>query len=115
MARGDGDPAIEVRLCCRRALSDPKTAWFVPAIKDERCIPVDGQVVVALIGVALRQAPPQHLEATSRCWSNRERATRRSRRPLGRGARPISEDAGDSWTVPEVRLPPIAVVRFAPV
>jgi hypothetical protein len=27
----------------------------------------------------------------------------------------ISEDGGDSWTMPEARLPPIAVVRFAPV
>ena len=26
----------------------------------------------------------------------------------------ISEDGGDSWTTPEARLPPIAVVRFAP-
>jgi hypothetical protein len=26
---------------------DPQTAWFVPAIKDERRIPVDGQLVVA--------------------------------------------------------------------
>jgi len=25
----------------------------------------------------------------------------------------ISEDGGDSWRMPEVRLPPIAVVRFA--
>ena len=27
--------------------SDPDTAWFVPAVKDERRIPVDGKVVVA--------------------------------------------------------------------
>ena len=25
----------------------------------------------------------------------------------------ISEDGGDSWTMPEARLPPISVVRFA--
>jgi hypothetical protein len=25
----------------------------------------------------------------------------------------ISEDGGDSWTAPEARLPPVAVVRFA--
>jgi hypothetical protein len=25
----------------------------------------------------------------------------------------ISEDGGDSWTMPEARLPPIAAVRFA--
>jgi len=28
-------------------LRDPDTAWFVPAIKDVRRIPVDGKVVVA--------------------------------------------------------------------
>ena len=26
----------------------------------------------------------------------------------------ISEDGGDSWTVLDARLPPVAVVRFAP-
>src|SRR5256885_2072164 len=26
---------------------DPDTAWFVPAVKDERRVPVDGKVVVA--------------------------------------------------------------------
>jgi hypothetical protein len=26
----------------------------------------------------------------------------------------ISENGGDSWTMPEARLPPIAAVRFAP-
>jgi hypothetical protein len=25
----------------------------------------------------------------------------------------ISEDSGDRWTMPDMRLPPIAVVRFA--
>jgi hypothetical protein len=27
----------------------------------------------------------------------------------------ISEDGGDSWMMPEARLPPVAAVRFAPV
>src|SRR6185437_8609615 len=27
--------------------TDPNTAWFAPAIKDEKRIPVDGKVVVA--------------------------------------------------------------------
>src|SRR5437016_2040086 len=26
---------------------DPNTAWFVPAVKDERRVPVDGKVVVS--------------------------------------------------------------------
>src|SRR5262249_22219525 len=26
---------------------DPKTAWFVPAVKDERRVPVDGKLVVS--------------------------------------------------------------------
>jgi hypothetical protein len=25
----------------------------------------------------------------------------------------ISEDGGESWTMPDARLPPVAVVRFA--
>ena len=41
-------------------LTDPDTAWFIPAIKDERRIPVDGKVVVARtreLGVISRALP----------------------------------------------------------
>jgi hypothetical protein len=100
---------------------DARTAWFVPAIKDERRVPVDGKVVVARtrdggksFDVLTRGLPQHHAydlvyrhalavddtgerlafgSTTGGCW--------------------ISEDGGDSWTSPEARLPPVSVVRFA--
>ena len=103
--------------------SDPDTAWFVPAIKDERRIPVDGKVVVARTCdggrsfEVLRQGLPQH-HAYDLVWRH-GLAVDESGGRLAFGSTSgglwISEDGGDSWTMSEARLPPIAVVRFAPV
>jgi hypothetical protein len=103
--------------------SDPKTAWFVPAIKDGRRIPMDGQVVVARTRDAgrsfevLRRGLPQR-HAYDLVWRH-GLAVDETGELLALGSTSgglwISEDAGDSSTMPEVRLPPIAVVRFAPV
>jgi hypothetical protein len=88
---------------------DPNTAWFVPAVKDERRVPVDGKVVVARTRDGgrsfeiLRNGLPQH-HAYDLVW-----------RHATSGGLWISEDGGDSWTMPEARLPPIAAVRFAAV
>ncbi|HYZ42887.1 MAG TPA: sialidase family protein [Stellaceae bacterium] len=101
---------------------DPNTAWFVPAIKDERRIPVDGRVVVARTrdgGASfevLRNGLPQH-HAYDLVWRH-ALAVDESGERLAFGSTSgglwISEDGGDSWTMPEARLPPIAAVRFAP-
>jgi hypothetical protein len=102
---------------------DPDTAWFIPAIKDERRIPVDGKVVVARTRNGggsfdvLHQGLPQH-HAYDLVWRH-GLAVDESGERLAFGSTSgglwISEDGGDSWTMPEARLPPVAVVRFAPV
>jgi hypothetical protein len=102
---------------------DPLTAWFVPAIKDERRIPVDGRVVVARtrdggasFEVLTRGLPQRH--AYDLVWRHALAVDDTGER-LAFGSTSgglwISEDGGDSWTMPEARLPPIAAVRFAPV
>jgi hypothetical protein len=100
---------------------DPDTAWFVPAVKDEKRIPVDGKVVVARTRdgghsfEVLRKGLPQH-HAYDLVWRH-ALAVDESGERLAFGSTSgglwISEDGGDSWTMPEARLPPIAAVRFA--
>ena len=100
---------------------DPNTAWFVPAVKDERRVPVDGKVVVARTRdggrsfEVLRQGLPQH-HAYDLVWRH-ALAVDQSGERLAFGSTSgglwISEDGGDSWIMPEARLPPIAAVRFA--
>ncbi|HUI18244.1 MAG TPA: exo-alpha-sialidase [Alphaproteobacteria bacterium] len=100
---------------------DPLVAWFVPAIKDERRIPVDGKVVVARtrdggesFEVLSKGLPQRH--AYDLVWRH-ALAVDASGERLAFGSTSgglwISEDGGESWTMPEARLPPIAVVRFA--
>ncbi len=100
---------------------DPKTAWFVPAIKDERRVPVDGRLVVARTrdggasfdvcraglpqcdaydlvyrhGLAV-DANGEHLafgSTTGNLWT--------------------SSDQGDSWQALPAHLPPIYALAFA--
>jgi hypothetical protein len=100
---------------------DSDTAWFVPAAKDERRIPVDGRVVVARtrdggksFDVLTKGLPQRH--AYDLVWRH-GLAVDDSGERLAFGSTSgglwISEDGGDSWASPEARLPPISVVRFA--
>jgi hypothetical protein len=101
---------------------DPLTAWFVPSIKDERRIPVDGKLVVARTRdggesfEVLRKGLPQN-HAYDLVWRHALAVDATGAR-LAFGSTSgglwISEDGGDSWTMPDARLPPIAAVRFAP-
>ena len=100
---------------------DPDTAWFVPAVKDERRVPVDGKIVVARTrdggtsfeeqrnGLPQRHAYDLVLRHALAVDDSGERLAFGS----SSGGLWISEDGGESWTMPEARLPPIAVVRFA--
>jgi photosystem II stability/assembly factor-like uncharacterized protein len=99
---------------------DPQTAWFVPAVKDEQRIPVDGRVVVARTRdggrsfEVLRNGLPQRhaydlvyrhglaVDATGETLAFGSTS----------GGLWISEDGGDSWTMPDARLPPVTLVRF---
>lgn len=100
---------------------DPDTAWFVPAIKDERRIPVDGKVVVTRtrdggrsFEVLNKGLPRQH--AYDLVWRH-ALAVDASGERLAFGSTTgglwLSEDGGDSWKISDARLPPISVVRFA--
>ncbi len=101
---------------------DPKTAWFIPAIKDERRIPVDGQLVVARTRdggesfEVLRQGLPQR-HAYDLIWRHALDVDARGE-VLAFGSTSgglwISEDGGESWSMHEARLPPVAALRFAP-
>ncbi|HZT87753.1 MAG TPA: hypothetical protein VFA12_07275 [Stellaceae bacterium] len=100
---------------------DPQTAWFVPAIKDERRVAVDAKIVVARtrdggesFEVLSRGLPQRH--AYDLVWRH-ALAVDATGELLAFGSTTggfwISEDGGDSWTTIEARLPPIAAVRFA--
>ena len=100
---------------------DPLTAWFVPAVKDERRIPEDAQLVVARtrdggasFEVLRRGLPQRH--AYDLVWRH-ALAVDADGTCLALGSTSgglwLSEDGGDSWTAPDARLPPIAALRFA--
>lgn len=101
--------------------SDPRTAWFVPAVKDERRVPVDASFAVTRTRdggrtfEVLREGLPQ-----TDCYdlvyrhgldidANGTRLTMGSTT----GHLWVSEDAGESWVAIAANLPPIAAVRFA--
>lgn len=101
---------------------DPQTAWFVPAVKDERRIPVDGALVVVRTRDGggsfeiLRHGLPQR-HAYDLVWRHAltvDAAGERLAFGTTSGGLWVSENGGDSWTMPEMRLPPIAAIRFAP-
>ena len=100
---------------------DPDTAWFVPAVKDERRIAVDAKVVVARtrdagesFDVLSRGLPQRH--AYDLVWRHALSVDETGER-LAFGSTTgglwTSNDGGDFWTALDARLPPVAVVRFA--
>src|SRR6185503_11763445 len=100
---------------------DPNTAWFVPAVKDEKRIPVDGKLVVARTRDGgksfdiLRKGLPQH-HAYDLVWRHAlavDESGERLAFGSTHGGLWISENGGDAWSAPEARLPPVSVVRFA--
>lgn len=100
---------------------DPDRAWFVPAIKDEFRVPVEGHVVVARTrdrGASfdvLRDGLPQ--ENAYDLVYRHALAIDPSGDRLAFGSTTggfwISEDQGDHWQTPPARLPPIHAVTFA--
>ena len=100
---------------------DGDTAWFVPAQRDERRVPVDGALAVnrtrdggrsfEVLGNGL---PQRH--AYDIVWRH-ALAVDGSGDGLAFGSTSgglwVSANGGDSWTMPDARLPPVSVVRFA--
>src|SRR5262249_55729419 len=94
---------------------DPDTAWFVPAIKDEKRIPVEGQVVVSRTRdggksfEVLRKGLPQE-HAYDICFRHcLDVAEDGQTLAFGTttGGLWVSEDGGDSWAAVPARLPPV--------
>jgi photosystem II stability/assembly factor-like uncharacterized protein len=102
--------------------SDAKTAWFVPAKKDEARYPVDGRFVVTrtrdggsnfeTLTRGLPEAPSYDLvfrHALDVDDSGEGLALGSTTGNLW-----VSENGGDSFTLVSAHLPPIYAVRFAP-
>jgi len=99
---------------------DPATAWFVPAIRDEKRVPVDAALVVNRTRdggrsfETLRDGLPQQ-----HCY---DLVYRHGLDVAGDGRSLLlgsttgnlwaSSDGGDSWTAVALNLPPINAVRF---
>lgn len=100
---------------------DPDTAWFVPAVKDETRVPVDGALVVARTRdggrsfEVLREGLPQQ-HAYDLVYRHALAVDRSGERLVfgsTTGGCWISEDGGDSWQAIDARLPPVHAVGFA--
>ena len=100
---------------------DPDTAWFVPAIKDEVRIPVDGKVVVnrtrdgGKTFETLRNGLPQEhaYDLTYRHALEVDSTGNQLAFGSTTGSLWASSDQGDSWQTLSQNLPPIYCVRFA--
>lgn len=100
--------------------SDPDTAWFVPATKDERRFPVDARLVVTrtrdggrsfeVLDRGLPQGPAYDLvyRHALDCSADGERLAFASTT----GSLWVSEDQGDSWHCVSEHLPPVMCVHF---
>ena len=99
---------------------DPDTAWFVPAVKDEKRIPVDGRLVVTrtrdggkhveALGNGLPQGPAFDLVYRHALDISPDG----NRLAFGSttGSLWISDDQGDHWQHVTAHLPPVLCVRF---
>lgn len=100
---------------------DPDSAWFVPATKDERRIPVEGKVVVARTRDGgktfdvLREGLPQH-DAYDLVYRH-ALAIDTSGDKLAFGSTTgglwTTDDQGDHWQALSARLPMVHAVTFA--
>jgi len=100
---------------------DADTAWFVPADKDERRLPLEAKLVVARtrdggqsFEVLRRGLPQEHAyDLVYRHGLAVDETGERLAMGSTTGGLWISEDAGDSWRCLSSHLPPIYAVRFA--
>lgn len=99
---------------------DPKTAWFVPAVKDERRVPVAGKLVVSrtrdggrTFDVIDRGLPAPSFDLVYRHGLDVDASGDTLAAGSTTGGLWISQDAGDSWQTLSAHLPPIYAVRFS--
>jgi len=99
---------------------DGETAWFVPGVKDECRVPVDGQLVVSRTRNGgesfdvLREGLPQEAAYDLIYRHGLDVDETGSRLVIGSttGGLWTSSNGGDSWQTVSLNLPPIYSVRF---
>ena len=99
---------------------DPKTAWFVPAVKDERRVPVDGRLVVTRtrdggrsFDVNGKGLPQEHAyDIVYRHALAVDESGDRLAFATTTGGVYVTEDQGDRWREVSHTLPPAHAVRF---
>jgi photosystem II stability/assembly factor-like uncharacterized protein len=99
---------------------DPETAWFVPAVKDEKRYPMDGRVVVNRTSdggksfeTLTRGLPQQHAyDLVFRHALDIDESGERLAFGSTTGSLWVTEDGGDQWQTVSTNLPPIYAVRF---
>jgi photosystem II stability/assembly factor-like uncharacterized protein len=100
---------------------DPDTAWFVPAIKDEQRIPVDGRVLVTRtrdggesFDILSQGLPQTHAyDLIYRHGLDVDDSGEWLALASTTGSLWISEDQGERWREVSAHLPPVYAVRFA--
>jgi hypothetical protein len=100
---------------------NPDTAWFVPGIKDEKRIPVDGALVVTrtrdggkTFKTLKKGLPQKHAyDLVFRHGLAIDETGDQLAIGSTTGGVWISEDQGDSWQMVTHTLPPVYAVRFA--
>jgi hypothetical protein len=101
--------------------TDPDTAWFVPAVKDECRIPVEGRVVVTRTRdggktcEVLRNGLPQEhaYDITFRHALDVDGRGDSLAFGTTTGSLWVTDNQGDSWQCVSNHLPPVYAVRFA--
>jgi photosystem II stability/assembly factor-like uncharacterized protein len=99
---------------------DPDTAWFVPAVKDEKRYPADGRVAVnrtrdggKSFETLTKGLPQQHAyDLVFRHALDIDERGERLAFGSTTGSLWMTEDGGDSWQTLSSNLPPIYSVRF---
>jgi photosystem II stability/assembly factor-like uncharacterized protein len=99
---------------------DPKTAWFVPGMKDELRMPRDGAFAVTRTRDGgqtwdtLREGLPQRdaYELVYRHGLDIDATGRQLAMGSTTGALWVSDDAGERWQLVNAHLPPIYAVRL---
>lgn len=98
----------------------PETAWFVPAVKDERRVPVDGRLAVArtrdggkTFDVLREGLPQEHAyDLVYRHGLDVDGSGERLAMGSTTGNLWISEDGGERWRLVSAHLPPVYQVAF---
>lgn len=99
--------------------TDPNTAWFVPAVKDECRVPVNGSLVVSrtrdggkTFDVLHNGLPAPSYDLVYRHGLDTDYTGRSLAFGSTTGGVWVSDDQGDSWKTVSTTMPPIHAVRF---